>query len=197
MDKFAILDQLLENGRGYLKTATVLENNISKTTLKKYVEFHNLERVAHGIYMSEDAWPDDYYLLQARNSRVIFSYESALYLHGLMEREPSQTTVTVPRGYNSSHIKSQGIRVIHSKPDWYNVGVISIETNFGNEIMVYDKERTICDIIRAKKEMEIQTFQTALREYMDGKDKNLGNLMKYANTFGIESLVRTYTEVML
>ena len=58
-------------------------------------------------------------------------------------------------------------------------------------------DRTICDIIRNKKHIEIQTFQTAMKEYMGSKEKNLNNLTKYAATLGIMEEVRMYTEVML
>lgn len=187
----------MEENKGYLRTSVVLEHNVSKSTLSKYVQMRGLERVAHGIYRAADAWNDDYFLLYARNSRIVFSHESALYLYGLMDREPSITTVTVPSNYNSTHIRAQGVRVIHIKPEWHKMGITSIKTSIGNEVPVYDRERTLCDIIRAKKDVEIQTFQTAIKEYMSSKGKNLGNLMHYAKTLGIENDVRTYTEVML
>ena len=196
MKKFEILDRLVEEGNGYLQTSVVLENNISKRTLSRYVEARGLERAAHGVYVSEDAWPDDYYLLYLRNGKVVFSYESALFLHGLMEREPSRTTVTVPKGYNATHIAKK-IRVVHSKAEWYEIGITQVQTGFGNMVAAYDKDRTICDIIRDKAEIEIQTFQTALKEYMGGADKNLGNLIRYAKMLRIEKEVRTYIEVML
>lgn len=196
MGKNEILDHLLEEGNGYLQTSVVLENNISKRTLARYVERRGLERIAHGIYISEDAWLDDYFLLYLRSSKVVFSHESALYLHGLMDREPSKTTVSVPKGYNSTHIDSN-IRVVHIKPEWYPIGITTGQTTFGNSVPVYDKERTICDMIRNKKDVEIQTFQTAMKEYMGGAGKKLGNLIRYAKMLGIEDEVRTYTEVML
>lgn len=197
MGKFDVLDQLVEDGNGYLLTAAVLDHGISKKTLANYVEARGLERAAHGVYMAEDAWKDDYYLLYARNRKVVFSHESALYLYTLMDREPSITTVTVPKNYNSTHIAKQGVRVIHTKPEWYDMGVTCIKTSFGNEVPVYDRERTLCDIIRAKKDVEIQTFQTAIREYMSSSGKNLGNLVRYAKELGVEYEVQTYTEVML
>lgn len=197
MGKFDILDQLVREGNGYLQTSTVLENNISKQTLSKYVKTRGMERVAHGVYMADDTWEDDYFLLFLRNRRIVFSHESALYLYGLMDREPSKTTVTVPKNYNAVHIASQGVRVIHIKPEWYDIGITMTKTGFGNSVQVYDRERTICDIIRCKKDIEIQTFQTAMKEYMASKGKLLGNLMSYAKEFGIEKEVRTYTEVML
>ena len=197
MGKSELLDKLVEEGNGYLLTSAVLANDISKGTLAKYVDRRNMDRVAHGVYMSEDAWPDDYYLIYLRNSRAVFSMESALYLHHLMDREPSATTVTVPKDYNATHIKKHGVRVIHSIPDLYEMGITQEKTNFGNVVLVYDKERTICDIIRSKKDVEVQTFQTAMKEYMSSKGKNLGNLINYARRLGIDDEVRKYTEVML
>ena len=197
MSKQDILDKLVEDGNGYLQTATVLESGVSKQTLAKYVQSHGMKRIAQGVYAAEDAWPDDYYLLSLRNRRIVFSHESALYLHDLTDREPPVTTVTVPTGYNASHIVKQGVKVIHIKPRWYDMGITTVKTGSGHTVPVYDRERTLCDIIRSKKEIEIQTFQTAMREYMGGKGKNLGNLMRYAKELGIEDEVRTYTEVML
>ena len=197
MKKYEVLDRLVLEGHGYLQTAAALEHNVSKQVLAKYVKSKGLERAARGIYVTEDVWPDDYYLLFLRNGRIVFSFDSALYLHGLMDREPSNTTVTVPEGYNASHLVLRGVRVIHAKKGWYEIGISTINTAFGNEVPVYDKERTICDIIRNKNDIEIQTFQTSMREYMSGKGKNLGNLISYARQFGIEEEVRTYTEVML
>ena len=87
--------------------------------------------------------------------------------------------------------------MIHIKPELFDIGITRLKPGFGNEVPVYDRERTICDIIRNRKNMEIQTFQTAMKEYMSSKGKNLGNLIAYAGRFGIENEIRTYTEVML
>ena len=197
MSKTEILDRLVEEGNGYLRTALVLQNGVSKRTLSRYIQKRQMERATHGVYMDKDAWPDDYFLLYLRNSRIVFSHESALYLNGLMDREPSTTTVTVPKTYNSTHISKLGVQVIHAKSEWYVVGLTNIQTNFGNTVPVYDRERTICDIVKNKKEIEIQTFQTAMKEYMSSRGKNLGNLISYAKVLGVESKVRMYTEVML
>lgn len=197
MGKYELLDMLIEEGNGYLLTSDVIERGISKTTLAKYVQLRGLEKAAHGIYASDNAWPDDYYLLHLRNRKIVFSHESALHLHNLTDREPHIITVTVPKNYNGVHIIKQGVHVIHIKPEWYEIGITKVKTVFGNEVPAYDRERSICDIIRARKETEIQTYQTALKEYMKSREKNLGNLIRYAREFGIENEVRTYTEVML
>ena len=197
MTRFEILDELVEKGNGYLQTSQVLENGISKPTLAEYVSKRSMERVAHGVYLTEDGWKDELYILHLTNSRIIFSHETALYLHGLMEREPKVTSVTVRAGYNASHLRKKDIRVYYVKPEDEELGVLDIQTNFGNTVRTYDMERTICDIIRNKDAMDIQVFQYAMKEYMSSTHKNLNHLMTYAKELRIESAVRTYTEVML
>ena len=191
MSKFDLLDALVETGNGYLCTAQVLESGVSKPTLAEYVRKRNLQHVAQGVYLSENAWPDDLYLLCLSNSRIIFSHETALFLHGLMEREPRFISVTVKAGYNATHLREKGVQVYQVKPDVAELGAIKIETTFGNAVRAYDMERTICDIIRYKDSMDVQVFQYAMKEYMANKRKNLHHLMDYARRFRIESALRT------
>jgi len=197
MTRFELLDELVEKGNGYLHTSQVLENGISKPTLADYVNKRNMERVAQGVYLAENAWKDELYILHLSNSRIIFSHETALFLHGLMEREPKDISVTVRAGYNATHLRKKGIRVYQVKPEIEELGITDIQTNFGNTVRAYDMERTICDVIRYKEAMDVQVFQYAMKEYMGSTNKNLNHLMTYAKKLHIESAVRTYTEVML
>lgn len=52
------------------------------------------------------------------------------------------------------------------------------QTPFGHAVPVYNMERTICDIIRNRSSIEIQTLQNALKHYTSRKDKNLRQLMR-------------------
>ncbi|MBQ9299160.1 MAG: type IV toxin-antitoxin system AbiEi family antitoxin domain-containing protein [Clostridia bacterium] len=197
MSQFEALDRLVTSGNGYLRTAQVVASGISKPTLAAFVAERKMERVAQGIYLAEDAWPDELYQLSMSNSRIVFSHETALHLHGLMEREPRFTSVTVKAGYNASHLRKKGIRVYQVKDSIAALGVADVKTSFGNPVRAYDMDRTICDIIRCKDAMDIQIFQYALKEYMASKQKNLNHLMAYAKQLQVEDAVRTYTEVML
>ena len=64
-------------------------------------------------------------------------------------------------------------------------------------VPVYDMERTICDLLRSRSRIEIQTFQGALKAYARRKDKNLRALMQYAGMFKVETILRQYLEVLL
>lgn len=197
MKKFEILDSLVVRGNGYLLTSDVIKEGVSKPTLASYVRYRSMKRVGKGIYFSDDAWPDELYLLYLQNRRIYFSHETALYLHGLMEREPSQITVTVKAGYNASHLRRKKIHVYQVKEEIYHLGTSGLQTNYGNQVAVYDRERTICDLIKNKDNTDIQVFQYAMKEYMRSEGKNLLNLMNYASKLHVEDEVRKYVEVML
>lgn len=83
MGQFEQLDQLLETQDGMLRTAQVVSAGISKPVFYDYVHSRELERVAHGIYLSKDAWVDAMYLLHLRVEQAVFSHETALFFHDL------------------------------------------------------------------------------------------------------------------
>ena len=68
---------------------------------------------------------------------------------------------------------------------------------YGNEINMYDLERTICDLVRNRNDFEIQDFNNALKSYVKRKDKNITKLFEYATLFKIENVLRKYMEILL
>ena len=195
--RFQQLDELLTECDGMLQTSRVIARGIVKPLFYEYVKEKKLQQIAHGIYVSEDTWVDGMYLLHLRCSQVVFSHESALFFHDLTDREPSPYTVTVRRGYSTTRLKGEGLSVYTIKPELYQIGLTIGQTPFGHMVPIYDMERTICDLLRSRNNVEIQTFQGALKMYARRKDKDLRTLMRYASLFRVEKLLRQYLEVLL
>lgn len=197
MTAYEQMDLLFEQNNGIVKTAQVSKNGIAKPTFYAYVKQRGIEQAAHGIYVSPDAWKDGMYMLHLRCAQAVFSHESALLFHDLTDREPDRYSVTVKTGYNPSCLQADGVKVYTVKKELHNVGIITMKTPFGNPVAVYDAERTICDLMRSRNKIEIQTFQHALRQYTGRREKDLRKLMRYAEMFHVETLLRQYLEVLL
>ena len=196
-ERFEQLDGLLTEHEGMLQTSQVIASGIVKPIFYEYVKEKNLQQVAHGIYVSEDTWVDTMFLLHLRCSQAVFSHETALYFHDLTDREPSPYAVTVRRGYSTTRLKAEGISVYTIKPELYDIGLTTGRTPFGHTVPIYDMERTICDLLRSRSNIEMQTFQGALKMYANRKDKDLRTLMRYAAMFRVEKVLRQYLEVLL
>ena len=155
------------------------------------------QEAAHGIYVAPDAWTDAFYLLHLRCGQAIFSHETALFFHDLTDREPLRYSLTVKTGYNPSRLQEDHIQVYTVKKELHEIGLTDTKTPFGHTVPVYDMERTICDLLRSRRRIEIQVFQDALKQYARRKDKNLRTLMQYASLFHVEKMLRQYLEVLL
>lgn len=147
------INELIEMYGGYLLLSKAQKMGISKTYIQQYIADNGFERVAHGLYKSPDSWTDDLYILTLKNEKAVCSFDTALMLHGLTEREPADIYLTVPRRYNASHLRSKGIIVYQVKEEWADLGRSIAKTTYGNEVSVYDMERTICDILRVRKKI--------------------------------------------
>lgn len=197
MDYHKLLETLLREKEGMLLTKDIIEAGISKQLLSKYVKKGYIERVAQGVYLSKDAFEDEMYVLQARSKKAIFSHETALYLHDLTDRDPLQYTVTLPSGYNASNFKNDGIYVYFIKNDLLNLGVEYGKTPFGRNIRVYNKERTICDIVRNRNGIDSAIINEGIRRYLSEKEKDIPKLLQYAEKFRVEKIIRQYVEVLI
>jgi len=180
------IEKLLVENNGILKTADVVAAGISREYFYQYVKKTGLERAAHGVYISPDAWPDEMYLLQAQFPKAVFSHEAALYLHDLAEKEPIPFSVTVPASYNSGGLVKKGVKAYYVKKEWYGMGICEIQTPGGHLVKAYDMERTICDILRKRSDMDIAVFNYAVKEYMKRRDKRISVLSRYAVALHIE-----------
>ncbi|MBM7562736.1 type IV toxin-antitoxin system AbiEi family antitoxin domain-containing protein [Fusibacter tunisiensis] len=194
MDYRKCLENLLDKNEGVLLTKNIVEAGISKQLLSKYLKKGYIERVAQGVYLSKDAFEDDMYVLQARSRKAVFSHETALYLHDLTDRDPLQYTVTLPSGYNATKFKDKGVYVHFIKSDLLNLGVEDGKTPFGRTIRIYNKERTICDIIRNRNVIDPAILNEAVRRYLFSKEKNIPKLMQYAEKFRVEKIIRQHVE---
>lgn len=191
------LENVMNNNGGYLSIAMGTEAGYNKDAVLRFIANEGLEKVYHGLYVNSEAWQDELFELQYSSKVPIISHETALYLHGLAERESECITVTVRRGYNTSHLLKKGIKVYSVKAEIYELGIATVETSSGLSVRAYDPERCICDIIKNKNKMDIQVFQTALKSYFTEHNSDLNKLLSYAQRMNIEDKVRTYTEVLV
>lgn len=154
--------------------------------------------MSHGIYANKDTWVDNLYVLHQRCPQAVFSHDEAFYYHDLCDREPIVNTLTIYSGYNAHRLKaSTNCKVYTVKRELLDVGKIMVKDNYGNQVPMYNLERTIVDLIRSRSTIEINEFVTVLKTYSRRRDKDLHLLMEYAELFHVSKMVRQYMEVLL
>lgn len=191
------LEKLINKKNGLILTKEVEYAGIPRYYLTLFERENKLERIAHGVYITPDTFEDTMYIIQSRNNRVIYSHDTALFLHDLSDRDPIKLSVTVPYGYNATNLKKSDIKVYTVKRELYLLGVMDLKTEFGRPIKVYNQERTICDIVRSRSGIDVAILNTAIRRYVYSKSKNIPLLLRYAKELGVQNIIRNYLEVLL
>lgn len=197
MMKKELLQIISNENNGILRMCDAIHVGVSKTYFLEYVRKMGYERMAGGIYLSPDAWEDGMYILQVRYKEAVFSHETALYLLDLTDREPLQYTVTLKQGYNPNNLTKHGVKAYTIKKEWYAMGIVEIQSPMGHMVKVYNAERTLCDIFRGHSQVEIQDRQTAVKEYVRHRNKDIPRLIEYAKIFKVDKIIKSYLEVLL
>jgi predicted transcriptional regulator of viral defense system len=189
--------KIMEDRRGILLTSDLAKSDIARTYLAILERDGEIERVSRGVYLAADSIEDEWFSFQARYKSSIYSHETALYLHDLTDRTPLFYSVSVPVGYHSSALNESGNKIFYVKRDWFDLGVIVMSSPHGNPIRTTNLERTICDVVRSRNQVETQFVSAALRRYVSKKERNIDLLYQYAKQFRIQKIIRQYIEVLL
>ena len=87
------IEELLEASEdGTITAAQVTEAGLHRSILKEFVKSGEMYRFGRGLYVRSNAWEDDFYLLQRKYGRGIYSNDTALYLLGYSDRTPVKYT---------------------------------------------------------------------------------------------------------
>ena len=197
MDYMTELTAIAKTHGGIIETRKAAEHGISKAMLYKLCKEEKIYRIVKGQYILPDDMQDELLSISKRSRNIIFSHETALFLHGISDRTPFEYTVTAPSDcIPSAAIKSE-CKVYYIKPELFELGKTNLKTPAGNEVPAYDLERTICDVIRGRNKLGTETFLAALKLYAASPKKDLNQLHAYATKMRVANILRQYLEVLL
>ena len=187
------IKDFLKNNYGYITTKDILKLGISKPLIRKYLDSGLIEKVSHGLYMDKNLFKDEYYILQKKYPKAIFSYNTAFHILNLTNRTPMEIEITVLRNK-----KIRGNYKVHWVSEkYYKIGIIEMESPLGNPVKLYNAERCICDMLKSKDEFDVELQNRILDYYFHSKDKDIDLLLEYAKIFNIYDKVNTIIEVMM
>lgn len=192
-----VIRNILEYQNGILSTSDLLKRGIPRTYLSILEKKGEIERISRGVYSVPGNIMDEMVGIQARYKGAIFSHETAAYLLGLTDRTPLFYSVTVPAGYNATSLKAGGARVYFVNRGLYPLGSVTVKSPHGNDVKTFNLERTICDLLRNRNQIDVQQINASVKRYVVKEDRNLDLLHTYAKKFGIQKIIRDYVEVLL
>ena len=197
MADYKTAKDFIKEQTGIITAKDFKNQGISFFLIKKLIEDYMIERVDKGIYIKTDEFEDTYYIFQSKISKAVFSYNTALYLLGKTEVIPERIDITIPSDYNAQRIdKSYTIHYVSK--DFLTLGITEATTLFGNKVICYNLERTICDLVKNKNNgLDSEQVNKIIRNAFLYKQIDIALLYEYAKKLRCVKKIEMLTEVLL
>lgn len=199
MTKAEIAKKVITDSGGIAKTSEFLAAGLYKSDIGKLLSDGLLERIRHGFYQlagNLDITEAEY--LSRLIPEGIVCMESALFHYGYIDFAPREWSIAVPRAISQPKLKTASIpfKAYYIQSDVYELGKTQADFE-GTTLLIYDKERTICDCFKYRTKLDNELFVKAVNAYANDKEKNLANLSKYAKRLRVYKKVTDMMEVLL
>lgn len=187
-----------EKHGGIMKTVELKSVGLNSRQIVKLIDNNILSKIKTGVYEIVDAYVPDEIIIARIFPTAIIYLESALLHYGYTDRIPEKWQIAVDKNISKPQFKIDYplVEPFYLNKKYLDIGVKEIE-NSGVKIHIYDKERTICDVLRYVNKLDKEVFNNAILHYIRDKDKNINKLLEYANKLRVTKKVKTYVEVWL
>lgn len=173
------VQKVFEKYNGTLPTKIAELNGINKETLRKAYTRGDIERPMRGVYLLPGDILDTLFACQTTYPKGIYSHESAMMLHRYGTFTPEVFHLTFPRGYHAASFNENTVHPYFVSKEVFSLGLTTATTWLGNDVLVYDKERTLLDVLHSP-HVHPSLVKDMLTDYFYDEEKDLDKLASYA-----------------
>ena len=191
--------KVFKTGSGYAKTKDIMDAGIYNVYINKLVVDGSIEKIKRGLYrwigMNESSYQGMVDVSKAIPGGVICLL-SALSFYNLTTIKPMEVSIAVSKHRKVVKPDYPPTKIYYFMNDLFKAGVG--EQKIGNiTVLMYDKEKTICDCIKYKNQLGMDIIKEVLNEYLRNTNRNLELLMTYAELGKVKPLLKNYLEVLI
>ena len=190
--------KLIEEQGGIVKKEQFTELGIDYRRILDFVQSGDLVRIKNGYYTDRIDRFTEEELVAWLFSDARLCMESALYAYGYISQKPYAWHLAVDKNTSKSRFKMDYPKIIpyYTEPDALELGSTEI-TMSGQQFLIYDRDRVICDCLKYETKLEREVFKGALQSYIRDSQKDISALMAYARARKVVGKVQSMIGVWL
>lgn len=193
------LEKIVTTRKGYVGTRELLAQGITNRQIAAFVAEGLLEKVCHGCYWLQNAGlekPADYKAIEVCMSdlNAVICADSACYYLGLIDEEPPVLSIATSRGDRSTIKMNFPITRHYCLNSKFVVDRSAVTTDFGS-YNIYDVERSVCDSIRYRKDIDAHIFELIIdtyRERCKREERQEKRILEYAKRLRMFNQAKKY-----
>lgn len=194
-----ILERIFSNYNFTMTTAQLNKEKLYYRDIQKMLDEGLIEKIKRGYYH----WIEDYGTSEAALIKSLFPdavlcMETALFHYKYSDRNPAEWNITVDK--NTSRQRTQidypFVKAYRVEPALLPLGKTEVVIEL-TKVCIYDRDRTICDVLRNMNKMDKEIFNKAIQSYIKDPQKNIPHLMEYAKALRVQKKVKDLIGVWL
>ena len=191
--------QIFDERAGFLRTKDLYAERIFYDDIQRLISEEHIEKIRYGYYQWVN--PDnlsDTIIIKRLFPDGILCMDTALFFYGYSDRSSQSWHIAVSKDSGKSRFKLDYpfVKPYFVKHELLDMGLAEGVID-GNQMRIYNKERTICDCLRYEKKMDKEIFNNAIQHYIHDSSKKIPVLMNYAQKLRITNKVKNVIGVWL
>ena len=192
-----IKNEFNKNG-GIMKTSELNALGINYRQIQRLLNQQIIEKIKHGYYILYNSFPREEVIIARMFPEAVIYLESALFYYEYTDRVPNLWQIAVnkhsyPKQYNISYMK---IKPYFIKEEYREIGINNILID-NVKVKIYDKNKTICDVLRYENKVDNEVFTNAIKNYIKDDKKDIRTLMQYGDILNVSNKIQKYIGVWI
>lgn len=195
----SILGKIFLNYNFTMTTAQLNKEKLYYRDIQRMLDEGLIEKVKRGYYhWIEDYGTSEVVIINSLFPDAVFCMETALFYYKYSDRNPAEWNITVDKNTSRQRTKIDYpfVKAYRVEPALLSLGETEGIIEFTN-VRIYDRDRTICDVLRNMSKMDKEIFNKAIQSYVKDSQKNIPNLMEYAKALRVQKKVNDLIGVWL
>lgn len=193
------MQELFKRHYYVMTTNELLEAKLYYADIKKLLDEGFIERIRQGYYFwIKNCENGEITIIKRLFPDAVLCMETALFYYGYSDRNPAEWNFAIDKNVSKfrTNIEYPFIKVYRMDSDLLRIGETTGEIDF-TKVRIYDRERTICDVLKNMNKTDKEIFNKAIQGYVKDQKKNIPNLMIYAKKLRVEKKVKELIGVWL
>ena len=186
---------IADNTNNYILTKDLLQEGITNRQIANLQKEGCLEKIINGLFWytgNGQEKPSDYKAVEIGkvNPHAVICAETSCYLQGLIDIEPNVFTVATRRSDRQGMNMPFATRRHYFSDSYFDDNIIIVDTAYGSYRM-YDLERSVCDCIRFREEIQPVIYEKIILNHKKMQEEAMvKRMLAYAKAMKFEKKLR-------
>lgn len=182
-----------------MTTAQLLAVKLYYRDIQRMLNEGLIEKIKRGYYhWIESYGKDEIVIINRLFPDGVLCMDTALFYYKYSDRTLAEWHITIDKNTlrQRTQVEHPLIKVYLVESKLLTLGESNGEID-SQKVRIYDRDRTICDVLRNMNKMDKEIFNKAIQGYVKDPKKNIPNLMQYAKALRVQKRLKDILEVWL